>query len=300
MHSEPASFLTIPSELRNAIYLYIFADDNVPETSTAAPTTASFFSLPGAALIPTKFDPRSSCCDTRYSNSPSARKLAVLRTCRQIHSEATLLALSLTPFHIIGGASDPDLFDQRSRPLSHAQIGAIRHLTLTARISHLRALNEAWAGLPFGHACLDLDCLTIVPRRPDCSSSAYAEIADLSQCHTLAYIFAETFKGLKNVKVVEVRNHGCFNAVVWRIVYRSLVYRLWRWGGERCGLRFECSSAAADGRVVQHDDQDEQDAWFKVHLRQAVDVEVGREVGEEVRMLAGGDMPEIDDGVVGL
>lgn len=139
-----------------------------------------------------------------------------------------------------------------------------------------------------------------MPRRPDCSSSAYAEIADLSQCHTLAYIFAETFKGLKNVTVVEVRNHGCFNAVVWRIVYRSLVYRLWRWGGGKCGLRFECPSVPAAGSAVQQHDPDEQDAWFKVHLRPAVDLEAGREVGEEVRRLAGGEMPEIDGGVVGL
>ncbi|TKA30084.1 hypothetical protein B0A50_02803 [Salinomyces thailandicus] len=230
-------------------------------------------------------------------NAHASRQLAVLRTCKQIHAEAHLLALSLTPFHVSGDCSYPDLFDLRSRPLSPTKLAAIRHLTLTARISHLRALNEAWAGLPFGHPCLSLDTLTIVPRRPDCSMTAYAEVADLSQCHTLAYIFAETLKGLRNVKCVEVRNEGCFNAAVWRIVYRSLVYRLWKWGGDVCGARFEASGAGAGGEG--------KDGWFKVYLQQGQvwydpvqgDGDApGREVGQEVMRLAGGVMPDPDAG----
>jgi len=201
--------------------------------------------------------------------------------------------LSLTPFHISGDVSYPDLFDLRSRPLSPTKIGAIRHLTLTARISHLRAMNEAWANRPFGHPSLTLDTLIIVPKRPDCSISAYAEVADLSQCHTLAYIFTETFKGLRNVKMVEVRNQGCFNEVVWRIVYRSLVYRLWRWGGGKCGVRFESSPEG------QHE---ERDGWFRVHLGEEDEEQAerrGSEVGDEVFRLAGGEMPESDTVGVG-
>ncbi|KAK3638781.1 hypothetical protein LTR56_012888 [Elasticomyces elasticus] len=265
-----ACLLSLPSELRNAIYLYVF-----DELTSSIP---DFPAKPDALAVALRFD-NTAYLDTQHDNGRSARKLAVLQSCRQIHDEAHLLALSMTPFHISGDCSYPDLFDLRSRPLSPAKIGAIRHLTLTARISHLRALNEAWAGLPFGHPNLNLETLTIVPRKPDCTSSAYAEVADLSQSHTLAYIFAETFKGLRNIRTVEVLNKGCFNDVVWRIVYRSLVYRLWRWGGPTCGLRFECSPDA----------QDERDAWFRVHFQ---DKEDGVEVGEEVLRLAGGELPD--------
>ncbi|KAK3618285.1 hypothetical protein LTR56_024728 [Elasticomyces elasticus] len=227
--------LSLPSELRNAIYLYVFG-----ELTSSIP---DFPAKPDALAVALRFD-NTAYLDTQHDNGRSAH-----------------------------------LFDLRSRPLSPAKIGAIRHLTLAARISHLRALNEAWAGLPFGHPNLNLETLTIVPRKPDCTSSAYAEVADLSQSHTLAYIFAETFKGLRNIRTVEVLNKGCFNDVVWRIVYRSLVYRLWRWGGPTCGVRFECSPDAPD----------ERDAWFRVHFQ---DKEDGVEVGEEVLRLAGGELPD--------
>lgn len=46
-------------------------------------------------------------------------------------------------------------------------------------------------------------------------------------------------------------DEGCFNLVVWRLVYRSLVYRLWRWGGSLCGLSFR-------------QDTSEREAWFEV------------------------------------
>lgn len=273
MTAKPASFLTLPTELRNAIYLLVFDDLILPvpsiEPAPDAPASALKFDI-GASYLPSH----------QTTNTHSARRLSVLGTCRQIHDEAHLLALSMTPFHITGDCSYPDLFDLRSRPLSPAKIGAIRHLTLTARISHLRALNEAWAGLPFGHPSLKLGTLTIVPRKPDCSSSAYAEIADLSQSHTLAYIFAETFKGLRNVKTVEVCNKGCFNDLVWRIVYSSLVFRVYKWGGERCGLRFECSEKREDGS--------ERDGWFRVHIGET---EAGLEAGDEVVRLAGGRRP---------
>ncbi|KAK5121625.1 hypothetical protein LTR85_004797 [Meristemomyces frigidus] len=287
--AEPASLLTLPSELRNAIYLLVF--DELTSSIPDAPAPANALS---SAL---KFDNRSTYIEAHYHNSHSSRKLAVLGTCRQIHTEAHLLALSLTPFHISGDCSYPDLFDLQSRPLSPAKIGAIRHLTLTARISHLRALNEAWAGQPFGHPSLNLETLKIVPRRPDCSMSAYAEVADLSQSHNLAYILAETLKGLRNVKIVEVRNQGCFNDIVWRILYRSLVYRMWRWGGERCGVRFESSGDGAE---------DERDAWFRVHFQQlgqeptgAGELGGGSEVGAEVMRLAGGEMPDPNTAGVG-
>ena len=100
---------------------------------------------------------------------------------------------------------------------------------------------------------------------------------------------------------MEVRNEGCFNDVVWRIVYRSLLYRLWRWGGDRCGVRFEASQPGEAGS--------EKDGWFKVYLHQGAghcsarsdashEVELpGKEAGEEVMRLAGGEMPDPNAGV---
>jgi hypothetical protein len=283
---EPPTLLTIPTELRNEIYLYVFSSHpDGQSTHFTSPQEAPKFELnPTYHTSP----------PTSTSSTSIPERLALLQTCRQINTEAHLLALSLTPFHIHGPLASPDLFDLASRPLSPAKLGAIKHLILTARISHLRALNEAWSGLPFGHPSLKLDCLTIAPRRPDCSTTAYAEVADLSQSHTLAYVFAETFKGLRNVRCVEVRNQGCFNDVVWRIVYRSLVYRMWRWGGERCGVRFECSSESEDEREER---EGERDAWFRCYLvqpeqRQDEQGLLGKEVGEEVIRLAGGEMPD--------
>jgi hypothetical protein len=142
-------------------------------------------------------------------------------------------------------------------------------------------MNETWGGLPFGNASLNLDTLTIVPTRADSSRSAYQEVADLSQSHTLAYIFAETLKGLRNVSMVRVINRGCFNEVVWRLLYRATVYRMWRWGGGRCGVRFECSS----------DEVGDGEEWFRIWLKEGG--EEGSDVGEEVVRLVGisGELP---------
>lgn len=115
--------------------------------------------------------------------------------------------------------------------------------------------------------------------------SCYAEVADLSQAHTLAYIFAESFKALRNVRVVEVRNEGCFEEGGWRVLYRSLVLRMWRWGGGVCGLRFE--------------EGGEGEKWFRLYFKQSREERCGEEVGEELYRLAGGDMPDLITAGVG-
>lgn len=278
--TERASLLTIPSELRNQIYLEIFDQDLADHPYPSLPTT------PDELAIALRLRETSDYRLPYYNANRAAGKLRFLRTCKQIHEEASLLALSLTPFHIDGECTYPDVFDLRSRPLSSAKVGALKHLTLTARISHLRALNEAWAGLPFGHPCLQLDTITIIPNRPEVHSAAFAEIADLSQSHTLAYIFCETLKGLRNVRCVQVRNHGCFSEVVWRLFYRSLVYRLWRWGGGKCGIRFESGETRPGGSELK------ENQWFKAWL---TDKEgEGVECGEEVCRLVGqtGELPD--------
>lgn len=277
MPPEKASLISIPCELRNQIYLYIF-DPEPSEYHRTYPTR------PNELAVALKLRDRSHYLNER-DNLP-ARKLTVLRTCRQIHNEAHLLALSMTPFYVEGECSYPDVFDLRSRPLSPAKLGAIRNITLSARISHLRALNEAWCGLPFGHPSLQLDTLTVIPNRPECHSRAFAEIADLSQTHTLAYVFCETLKTLRKVNCVEIRNHGCFNEVVWRLFYRSLVYRLWRWGGSICGIKFESGELQPGGSAVT------ENQWFRAYLSDSEGK--GAECGAEVCRLVGqtGEYPD--------
>lgn len=275
MADETASLLTIPCELRNHIYSLVFG---ITDLSTACPIEAPVRPSIFAAALGLEATPKS------YQTRPKPNELDVLRTCRKIYDEANLLALSLTPFHVSGDCTYPDLFDLRSRPLSAAKIGAIKHITLRARIPHLRALNEAWLGLPFGHPSLQLDTLVIIPSRPEVFGAAFAEIADLSQSHTLAYIFSETFKGLRNVKCVEVRNEGCFKEVVWKLVYRQLTFRLWRWGGGRCGVRFESGELSPGGTA------ESKNQWFKAWFGE----ERGVECGEEVVRLVGdtGELPD--------
>ncbi|KAK4505438.1 hypothetical protein PRZ48_003401 [Zasmidium cellare] len=264
MPIQKAGLLTIPCELRNAIYTYIF-DPEQSEHSQTVPTR------PNELAVALKLHDGSIQHNERQKLP--ARKLTMLRTCRQIHNEANLLALSMTPFIVEGECSYPDVFDLRSRPLSLPKLGAIRHIVLSARISHLRALNEAWCGLPFGHPSLQLDTLTVIPSRPECHSRAFAEIADLSQTHTLAYVFCETLKTLRKVNCVEIRNNGCFNEVVWRLFYRSLVYRLWRWGGSICGIKFESGELQPGGSAVK------ENQWFRAYLGD--NESRGTECGEE-------------------
>lgn len=283
-----ASLLTLPSELRNAIYLYIF-DPQPHETHLRTLPTS-----PDELAIALRLKGTADYRAAYYNANRAASKLILLLTCKQIHHEAALLALAHTPFHIDGECAYPEVFAHRARSLSAAQLGAIRHLTVSARISHLRALNETWNGVPFGHEALHLDTLTILPSRPECHSTALAEIADLSQSHTLAYIFCETLKGLRSVACVQVRNHGCFNEVVWRLFYRSLVYRLWRWGGAKNGIRFESGETRPGGSECK------ENQWFKAFLTEREGE--GVECGEEVCRLVGqtGELPDPNLAGVGL
>ncbi|QIX01348.1 hypothetical protein AMS68_006865 [Peltaster fructicola] len=264
MSTAPTSFFTLPAELRNQIYGLVWSrNDNIP---SAAPERSP---LAEALLLDTHRSGKAK------SEPQYGAHMALLLVCRQIRTEADLLALSRTTFHLTGKSVLPDAFHSQISTLSTCQIKSIRKLTLTARVTHLRAMNEAWEGLPFGHPCLHLDRLVIVPQKPDTSGSCYAEVADLSQCHTLAYVLAETLKSLRRVTCVEVQNHGCFNGLVWRLLYRCLVYRMWRWGGIACGLKFAASDAG---------DDDSGKEWFKVMIG---DEHEGHEVGAEVCRLMG-------------
>ena len=276
--SPPASLLTIPCELRNAIYSYVFCFDTDDTNTISQPFRSESNDILKALHLDHVQPPTHSPPLAPFS---AAHNLTLLLTCRQIHAEAHRLALHHTHFTLSGPYADPDSFASRAAPLltrtPDSKITSIRHITLRGRISHLRALNERWNGLPFGQSRLHLQTLTLVPKKPECHSSAYAEVADLSQSHTLAYIVAETAKTLRQVRCVVVRNEGCFGEVVWRLVYRSLVYRVWRWAGPRAGLRFECS-----GELVEEGRE-----WLRVWIGEG-EGDGAREVGEEVVRLVGG------------
>ena len=282
-----ASFLTLPSELRNAIYLYTFD----PPKSADIPKAIAKPSRPLAVAlqIDSLKDHRED--DNSAWSTQTTRTLRLLQTCKQVHREAHLLALSRQTFLLTGASAHPEQFAARIQPLTDAQVSSLRAITLTARISQLRALNEAWAGAPFGDTRLRLEKLVLRPTRPVVIDVPFREIADLSQCHTLAYVLGETLKGLRHVRCLEVQNRACFEEGVWRMFYRSLVYRLWRWGGGKCGIRFESGTTIG----VEHGEEQGMQ-WFRAYLQEG---DEGNDVGVEVCRLIGksGEYPLDPNGV---
>jgi len=268
--SSPHNLLALPYELRLQIYGHIFTRQeqysndyyDTANESVPLPTIADFGK-------PTIY----SCTPPRRSATSS-----LLLTCRQLYAETNHIYLANTAFYLPCSAAEPYVFSNLISSLPPPRRSSIRHLVLTGRISHLRALNETWTGLPFGNASLHLSTLTVVPGRPETHMSAYAEISDLSQSHTLAYVLAETLKSLRNVDRVIVRNEMCFSEVVWRLVYRSMVYRLWRWGGSLCGLAFRQIGEHSFEVVFLKGDQEmvEEKGW------QDVEMEIKRLVGVTV------------------
>lgn len=260
-------FFSLPPEIRNQIYNLLWILDEAPPIKVEQSS-----SLAQALLldIHTTEEPV-------VENDKVGARFAPLLVCRQLKAEAELFAMSRTAFHLTGKSALPDMFHSRISSLSTAQIRAIRVMTLTAKVTQLRAMNEAWEGLPFGHPCLRLDKLVIRPQKPDTSGSCYAEVADLSQCHTLAYVLAESLKSMKNVLQVEVQNDNCFKDFIWRLLYRCLVYRMYKWGGIQCGMKFLCSAAIMDGSGEE---------WFKIFIGDHTE---GSEVGSETCRLMGKD-----------
>ncbi|CAD0114604.1 unnamed protein product [Aureobasidium uvarum] len=222
-----SSLLTLPAELRNQIYDLLFLE-SCPYTTT---TNDPFHSQQSLADFgkPTTLD--------EISSAPAQ---PLLLTCRQMHRETQLLHLQRTSFTVGGLYADPEAFARLcTANLSPTLAKQLRHITLVGRINRLRALNECWNGMPFGNPLLSLETLVLVPRRPAQYDRHYAEIADLDSAHTLSYTLSETLKNLHNVERVIVRNEDeCFNDVVWKVIYRSLISRLLRWGGKLCSCRF--------------------------------------------------------------
>lgn len=222
-----AMLLSMPAELRLQIYKLLFPPPVYQARQIHQPVPTPSLTDFGNPAV--------------YGEQTPApeQQAAIVAACRMLYQETQNLYLGNTFFHLVGPVVDPAIFAERTAHLSSQHKEAIRHIVLTARVSCLRALNETWNSLPFGDNEMFLDTLTVVPYRPETQAQVYAEIADLSQCHTLAYILTETLKGLRNVDTVIVRNEGCFKSVIWKQSYRSLVFRLWKWCGRLCDLRFK-------------------------------------------------------------
>ncbi|GAB7359137.1 hypothetical protein MBLNU230_g5204t1 [Neophaeotheca triangularis] len=271
-HPSPptATLLTLPSELRNQIYLHLFSTPSQTPTSTTTP-----------------------------QNPRPQHALALLQTSRQIHHETHLLAFTLHPFTLQTHQTHPSTLSPKLAVLRKPLLHSIRHLRLSATVHDLRALNETWETLPFGCRNLHLSSLTIRPQNPasalvetdmdtDTDTSA-AGVADVSNAHTLAYILAESLKRLRQVGRVVVVNEGFCGVGGWGLVYRALVWRLWRWGGGGSGFRLARGEGwfvvFLDGgceRKVIRDGEDEGEGCRGWEV-------VGREVGEEVVALIGGE-----------
>jgi hypothetical protein len=253
------SLITLPAELRNHIYDLVFIE-SCPYTCTANDTSISR-SLADFGK-PTNLD-----------ETTATPVQPLLLTCRQMYKETQLLHLQRTSFTIGGLYADPEAFSHLCEAnLPPLLAKELRHITLVGRINRLRALNESWNGIPFGSPHLSLETLVLIPRRPAQYDRHYAEIADLDSAHTLSYTLSETLKNLHNVKRVIVRNEDdCFNAVVWKVIYRNLISRLLRWGGKLCSCRFR-----------------EGDGWFEVLVDgRDADPDVYRDADTEFQRVIG-------------
>lgn len=257
----PASLLTLPAELRNAIYdiLYVTPSPYLPHIVKDAESPTERLSLSTFG--------RSSPLNQTLTSSSRKHLCGLLQSCKQLHAEAKLIYLSRTVFSLPGYYASPEYFSKIISPLSSMQVQHIRHITLTGRINNMHALNESWNGIAFDNPDLHLETLTIIPRRPQ-TDSAYAHIADLSQSHALAYTLSETLKKLKGVDRIIVRNDDeAFSDTVWKLVYRGSVWRLWKWAGGNVGLKFrqDPSSRNAWFEILNGIDGRPEDGWREAH-----------------------------------
>lgn len=134
---EPASLLTLPSEIRSYILEYVF-DDNFSHTGL------------------TKRDERGNTT-VNHSYSAAAR-LAPLLTCKRLYLEGRIPALKCTHFLLTNLYIN---VSERLSRLSDKQLEALRSIALVADSRHFRGMRS-WSDNAFGNSALRLDNLTIV------------------------------------------------------------------------------------------------------------------------------------------
>lgn len=143
-HRQPHSgnsFPSLPAEIRTQILEHVFE----PKTD-------------GFITCKVRLDATSLILDDYYSASNSLQALLV---CKQFYRDASLLAMSSTPFIIRNLFFD---IPTRLSILHPKQLNAIRKITFVADDRHFRALSH-WERRPFGMEQLNLDVLTIVLHR---------------------------------------------------------------------------------------------------------------------------------------
>ena len=133
---QPASLLTLPSELRSHILEHVF-DENLSHTGLRRRTEN----------LPIAID---------HSHS-AAVLLAPLLTCRQLYLDGHIPAFKRTSFLVTNLYID---LPERLSRLSSKQISALRSITLVADSRHFRGMR-AWGDHALNNAALRLDNLTI-------------------------------------------------------------------------------------------------------------------------------------------
>jgi hypothetical protein len=134
---QPASLLTLPSELRSHILEYVF-DDNLFHTGLNRCTRN-----PSVAV---------------HRNYSAATLLFPLLTCKQLYLDGHIPAFKRTHFLVTNLYID---IPERLSRLSSKQLGALRSIALVADSRHFRAMR-AWGDHAFNYAALHLDSLTII------------------------------------------------------------------------------------------------------------------------------------------
>lgn len=171
-HNRKADLLSLPSEIRTAIFENVFLDNLC--------TTGLLHDDAGASEV-----------DHQYS---AASRLAPLLVCKQFYLDGNLLALRNTHFLVTNlYISIPD----RLSRLQPKQLSALRSIALTADSRHLRALRS-WGQHAFACPALSLDSLTVILHQP---SQHYLFDSTLDITRLL-----RSLQGVR--RLVFVRNHA--------------------------------------------------------------------------------------------
>jgi hypothetical protein len=134
---QPASLLTLPSEIRSCILEYVF-DDNLSHTglhNSLGNSHIVIHHLYSAPLL-----------------------LAPLLACRQLYLDGHIPAFKRTHFLVTNLYID---IPERLARLSNKQLSALRSISLVADGRHFRGMR-AWGSHAFNNEALHLDNLTIV------------------------------------------------------------------------------------------------------------------------------------------
>ena len=134
---QPASLLTLPSEIRSCILEYVF-DDNLSHTGLRN----------GIG--------NSSVVINHLYSAPSL--LAPLLACRQLYLDGHIPAFKRTHFLVTNLYID---IPERLARLSNKQLSALRSIALVADSRHFRGMRS-WGSHAFNNADLHLDSLTII------------------------------------------------------------------------------------------------------------------------------------------